>query len=144
MVSQCCLSSRLVDSCITHWFSATCISSEVVGCVLWILPCARDLHGLGSILIVWTNIWFSRYAFVLTDSYFWLNCCRFATWKTLTYADNPLFIFLYQCHTEEDWAACSGSHRGIVLRKTGWLVLEAFGGYLAEVGWVAYLISFHP
>ena len=25
-----------------------------------------------------------------------------------------------------------GNHRGIVLRKTGWLVLEAFGGYLLE------------
>ena len=25
-----------------------------------------------------------------------------------------------------------GNHRGVVLRKTGWLVLEAFGGYLLE------------
>ena len=25
-----------------------------------------------------------------------------------------------------------GNHRGVVLRKTGWLMLEAFGGYLLE------------
>ena len=37
-----------------------------------------------------------------------------------------------------------GNHQGIVLRKTGWLVLEAFGGYLIEENGVPYLISFPP
>ena len=35
-------------------------------------------------------------------------------------------------------------HRGIMLRKTGWLVLEAFGGYLIEEDWVPYLIGSPP
>ena len=37
-----------------------------------------------------------------------------------------------------------GNNRGIVLRKTGWLVLEAFGGSLIEEIGVPYLISFPP
>ena len=36
------------------------------------------------------------------------------------------------------------TYQGIVLRKTGWLVLEAFNGYLIEENGVPYLISFPP